>query len=200
MPLRRGRKLAKGESRWPLTPFPKTPRRNDQMPGLADQTTPPPMELEAVQGDSRRQKKRAGEFCLHGVLGTARRVTLRLEKMRSEKNPWRRAPRMLLVAGAITMGFGFPGCAKPPPAPLTELDCVRDPHFQMEIPPPGHFATTGIGCGATEKKALDRARNTAHFNLRGIYGARLNEVVYFTLREVPRPDLICFEVRAQAIF
>jgi hypothetical protein len=75
---------------------------------------------------------------------------------------------------------------------------IHEPNFKIENPSRDHASATGIGCGGTEKEALMEARITARFNLRGVSGNGNYKIRYLLLREIPKDEKFCVEVKATA--
>ncbi len=127
-------------------------------------------------GISRRQRRRQGPS---GRLGI-----------------WTAGP-LLLACTALLAG----GCGSSRSTPTLEerFPYIQDDQFEIGNPSRTEARATGIACGDSEKDALQKAKKTAHYNLRGITG-NANYAVLFSLpREVPEEGPFCVEVEAQAI-
>jgi len=92
--------------------------------------------------------------------------------------------------------FAMAGCSQPTKK-MTELEAIDDKHIVVSDPGGPTMGVTGIGCGVTEREALNRARKIAHFNLRGVAGPNLKKVDYTGIREINAEGEFCVEVVAQ---
>ena len=102
--------------------------------------------------------------------------------------------KLILWLIGVVMVFG--GCAAEEVFRPTEIDLVRDQFISLRGLELTGVSVTGIGCGLNEREALSTARRIAHFNLRGVVGARLRKINFTVLREVPEFGEHCVEVMA----
>lgn len=110
-------------------------------------------------------------------------------------------PGAIMVAGLLLAAAISAGCAAEPPARTREerFPYIQDGNFRVENPSRTRASATGIGCGGSEEEAIQDARSTAHYNLRGVTGNQTYRVEYLLLRKMPREGLHCVEVEARAV-
>lgn len=105
----------------------------------------------------------------------------------------------IATAIAAVLLTGLAACAGEGPERAERFPYIHEPNFQVENPSRDRASATGIGCGGTEKEALADARNTASYNLRGVTGNSNYKIRFHVLRDIPKENSFCVEVKATAV-